>query len=143
VRASLDGDWGKAAFDHLCEAGLPHSIVELGREGYRRTGELLAPFVALLAGETRGKATTVSDQLPPEVMIGDMPGWALDMFTREGRAASVMARPSNVHVPLTIIWTSAQQKISLIHIGSCAVLRPRAISFAAPAPTGTAALRRS
>lgn len=77
----------QAAFDHLCEAGLPHSIVELCREGYRRTGELLAPFVALLAGETRGDTTIVSDDFPLEVIIGDVPGYCLDMFTREGRAA--------------------------------------------------------
>jgi hypothetical protein len=77
----------QAAFDHLCEAGLPHSIVELCREGYRRTGELLAPFVALLAGETRGDMTIMDDEFPPEVTVGGVPGYCLDMFTRPGRAA--------------------------------------------------------
>lgn len=77
----------QAGFDHLCEAGLPHSIVELCREGYRRTGEVLAPFVALLSRETRGDTTIVSDDFPPEAMVGDVPGWALDMFVREGRHA--------------------------------------------------------
>jgi hypothetical protein len=76
----------QAAFDHLCDAG-PNSVVEIAREGYRKTGELLAPFVALLSRETRRDTTIVSDDFPPEVMIGDLPGWALDMFTREGRAA--------------------------------------------------------
>jgi hypothetical protein len=34
------------------------------------------------------KATRVeSDDLPPEVMIGDVPNWAVDLYTREGRAA--------------------------------------------------------
>jgi hypothetical protein len=77
----------QAAFDHLCDAGLPHSVVEIAREGHRRTGELLAPFFALLAGETRGDTAIVSDDFPPEAMIGDVPGWALDMFVREGRHA--------------------------------------------------------
>ena len=30
---------------------------------------------------------TLDDNIPPEVMIGEVPGWAFDMFTREGRAA--------------------------------------------------------
>ena len=29
----------------------PHSIVEIARRGYRATGELLSPFVALLSRE--------------------------------------------------------------------------------------------
>jgi hypothetical protein len=77
----------QAAFDHLCEAGLPHSIVEIAREGFRKTNEILCPLVALLSRETRGDTTVVSDEFPPEVMIGDVPGYCLDMFTREGRSA--------------------------------------------------------
>ena len=34
------------------------------------------------------EATRVEDDdLPPEVMIGDVPNWALDIFSREGRVA--------------------------------------------------------
>ena len=36
-------------FDSLCEAGWPHSIVEVAREGFRRTGDLLCPLVAARA----------------------------------------------------------------------------------------------
>lgn len=79
----------QAAFDHLCEAGFPHGVVEIAREGYRKTNEILCQLLALLADEARGDTTIVSDDFPPEVMIGDVPSWAFDMFTREGRAAFV------------------------------------------------------
>jgi hypothetical protein len=74
-------------FDHLCEAGWPHSIVEIARRGYRATGELLSPFVALLSHELTRAPQVEAEQLPPEVMIRDIPGWAYDLYTREGRAA--------------------------------------------------------
>jgi hypothetical protein len=38
----------RLVFDYLCEIGWPHSIVEVAREGFRRTGEMLCPLVALL-----------------------------------------------------------------------------------------------
>ena len=41
----------RVVFDCLCEAGWPHSIVEVAREGFRRTGEMLCPLVALLSTE--------------------------------------------------------------------------------------------
>ena len=77
----------RLVFDYLCEAGWPHSIVEVAREGFRRTGEMLCPLVALLSCESRQAARVESDELPPEDMIGDVPSWALDVYTREGRAA--------------------------------------------------------
>ena len=76
------------AFDYLYEAGCPYSIVELAREGYRRTGELLAPLVALMTSELcKGKTLVSDDETPPEIMIGDVPGWTYDVYSREGRAA--------------------------------------------------------
>jgi len=77
----------RLVFDCLCEAGWPHSIVEVAREGFRRTGEMLCPLVALLACEQPQATRVESDELPPEVMFGDVPSWALDIFSREGRAA--------------------------------------------------------
>ncbi len=74
-------------FDQLCEAGWPHSLVETARLGYRRTGELLSPFVTLLSGELIEAVHEEADRLSPEVLIGDTPGWAYDFHTREGRAA--------------------------------------------------------
>jgi hypothetical protein len=74
-------------FDLLCEAGWPHSIVEIAREGFRRTGIMLCPLVALLAAEPREFTWVDSDDLPPEEMIGDVPSWTVDLYSREGRAA--------------------------------------------------------
>jgi len=76
----------QSVFDHLCEAGWPHSIVEIARLGYRRTGELLSPFVALLSRELTEPVREKADQFPPEVMIGDIPGWVYDLHSRQGRA---------------------------------------------------------
>lgn len=77
----------RAAFDWLCEAGLPHSVVEIAREGHRRTAEALCPLVALLAGEERPDALASDDALPPETTLGDVPSWAADTYTHEGRRA--------------------------------------------------------
>ena len=88
-RSSLASRRGepRLVFDHLWEAGWPHSIVEVAREGFRRTGEMLCPYVALLAHEQRETTHVESEELPPEVMIGDVPSWALDVYSRDGRAA--------------------------------------------------------
>jgi hypothetical protein len=77
----------RAVFEQLYEAGWPHTIVEVAREGFRRTRVVLCPLVALLACEPRQLSQIESDDLPPGDMIGDVPAWALDVYTREGRAA--------------------------------------------------------
>jgi hypothetical protein len=74
-------------FDQLCEAGWPHSIVEIAREGFRRARTVLCPLVALLACDPRKATQTENDNVPAEHVVGDVPGWALDVYTREGRAA--------------------------------------------------------
>lgn len=74
-------------FDVLDELGVAPTTLAIAREGYRRTGEMLAPLVALLTLENGLLDEMRDDPLPPETMIGPLPGWALDMFTREGRAA--------------------------------------------------------
>jgi hypothetical protein len=77
-----------AVFDHLCEAGFPHTAVEISREAFRKTGEVLAPFVALLAPLRMQEPGTIEDDdLPPETMIKDVPGWTYDLYSREGQAA--------------------------------------------------------
>ena len=48
---------------------------------------MLCPFVALLSCERREATRVDNDDLPPEVMIGDAPNWALDIFSRKGRSA--------------------------------------------------------
>jgi hypothetical protein len=67
---------------------IPPAVVDIAQDGYRRTGEVLAPFVALLWPLRQQQTATVGDDhLPPEVMVGDVPGWAYDVYSREGRAA--------------------------------------------------------
>jgi hypothetical protein len=57
-----------------CTGGLPQ-----GRRGAR-------PFVARLHPLIQLETTTVEDdQLPPEMLIRDVPSWAFDMYSREGR----------------------------------------------------------
>lgn len=75
------------AFDILDELGVAPTTLAIAREGYRRTGEVLAPLVALLSLENGIKDDRHQDPLPPEVMIGGLPSWTFDMFTREGRSA--------------------------------------------------------
>jgi len=66
------------------------AIADSGCDPFRRTNEMLCPFVSLLACEQRHAARIESDELPPEVMIGDVPSWAFDVYSWEGRA--VLAR---------------------------------------------------
>jgi hypothetical protein len=61
------------------------AIADSGCDPFRRTNEMLCPFVSLLACEQRHAARIESDELPPEVMIGDVPSWAFDVYSREGR----------------------------------------------------------
>jgi hypothetical protein len=76
-----------ATFSALREIIDP-AVVEIAKEGIRRTGEVLAPFVALLwPARQQQTATVEDDEFPPELMIGDVPGWAYDVYSREGRAA--------------------------------------------------------
>jgi hypothetical protein len=76
------------AFDVLHELSIPPTMVEIAREGFRKTGEVLCPFVALLMSIQPTEAGIIKDdEFPPEIMIGDVPSWALDYYSREGRAA--------------------------------------------------------
>ncbi|MFA6264886.1 MAG: hypothetical protein WC670_04110 [Pseudolabrys sp.] len=74
-------------FDHLLDQGYPTVIVDLAREGFRKGAGMLAPFVALLFPLNRTVTATEDDVLPPEIMIGDVPSWAFDIYSREGRAS--------------------------------------------------------
>jgi hypothetical protein len=77
-----------ALFDGLCEAGLPHTAVEIAREGFRKIGEPLCPFVALLCPLARCEASTQQDdEMPPAIMVREVPSFAYDLYSREGRLA--------------------------------------------------------
>ena len=77
------------AFDVLDELGTPLTVLELAREGYRVSREPLWLLMGLLAAEPAGFGCEAEsdDDMPPETMAGAVPGWAVDSFTREGKAA--------------------------------------------------------
>jgi hypothetical protein len=84
--SSRQGD-PTATFNALREI-IDLAVVDIAKEGFRRTGEVLDPFVALLwPARQQQTATVADDEFPPELMIGDVPGWAYDVYSREGRAA--------------------------------------------------------
>ena len=72
-------------FDQLCEMGLPHTVVEIGRELFRRTGEPLGPFLSLLAPQRQVETATIADDdIPPATMIGQLPSWTFDRYSIDG-----------------------------------------------------------
>ena len=75
----------EAAFDRLGEVW-PGASLEIARLSFRRSGELLGPLLGLLAREPMDWSRIEGDEFPPEAMIGETPGWAFDLYTREGRA---------------------------------------------------------
>jgi len=98
----------QAAFDTLIQIGCPGDLVEISREGFRKVGEVLCPFVSLLYPLRQTETAVVEDdEFPPEAKIGDVPGWVYDIYSREGRGAlqeflrgeSATARRVRAHVP--------------------------------------------
>lgn len=83
------------AVDLLDELGVAPTTLAICREGVKKTGEALPLLVALLALENGLRADPTDDPMPPEVLIGDLPGWALDQFTREGKAALTRLASTN------------------------------------------------
>jgi hypothetical protein len=94
----LARDSGLSAPDWVVEGAIPileaqlkqgiSTLVEMAREGFRRTREVLAPFTVLLwPSRQSAHPILADDDMPPEIMVGDVPGWALDTYTREGRRA--------------------------------------------------------
>ncbi|MER9390639.1 MULTISPECIES: hypothetical protein [unclassified Mesorhizobium] len=78
----------QTVFDTMCEAGLPHTLVEVAREGFRRTSQVLCPLVVLISTLKAGDPTSVEDDdFPLETMSGPIPSWALDRYSREGQHA--------------------------------------------------------
>ena len=78
----------QAAFEALGRAGCSPALVSLAQVLFQKTREPLGPLVALLSRERGWESrVTLDDTIPPEVMIGEVPGWAFDMFSRDGRLA--------------------------------------------------------
>ncbi len=74
-----------SVFASMKDADLP--FVDIAQEGYRKAGEILCPFVSLLLSLESSEDTNIkNDAFPPEISINGVPGWAYDIYTREGRA---------------------------------------------------------
>lgn len=78
----------QAVMDALCDHGIPDSVVEVCREGLKKTNEILPAFLPLLWRELQNSARHAEpDDLPPEEIIGGVPCWVYDMHTRDGKRA--------------------------------------------------------
>ncbi|MES0157568.1 hypothetical protein NKJ81_28990 [Mesorhizobium sp. M0018] len=78
----------QTVFDAMCETAYPHTLVEVAREGFRRTSQVLCPLVVLISTLKAGGPMAVEDDdFPPATMCGVVPSWALDRYSREGRHA--------------------------------------------------------
>jgi hypothetical protein len=65
---------------------IPLEVVEIAQEGVKKSSEVLPVFMAMLwPARQEQSAVTADDEFPPEVMVGDVPGWAFDIYTRPGR----------------------------------------------------------
>lgn len=71
----------------LENAGVAPTVIALFKHGKTRVRNDLPFLTALLTLHNDLRSTNPDDILPPETEIAGMPGWALDMFTREGKAA--------------------------------------------------------
>lgn len=82
----------------LDACGVCPSIVWLTKEGSARTQTMLPLLVGLLTQHNQLRQPNPDDQFPQEIEIAGLPSWALDMFTREGKAAirRLMAGDSDV-----------------------------------------------
>lgn len=76
-----------ALFEAFVALGVPVRTIESARLCFSRTGELLPPLLCLLRPYLPACGASLDDTLSPEIVIRGVPGWALDMFSRDGRAA--------------------------------------------------------
>ena len=77
-----------AVFEAFSVAGRYSHVAALYREAYRLSHLSLAPLSLCLWSESRGVELSGEDDVPPPVTwIGDLPGYALDQYTRPGLAA--------------------------------------------------------
>lgn len=76
------------AFETMAEMGVAPTKLQIIKENFTKTANMLSPFVALLSLENGVVATGLQDDpTPVETRINGVPSWAFDMYTRPGRAA--------------------------------------------------------
>ena len=58
------------------------------REGFRKCAEIITAIIILLHREVQNASCHVEpDNLPEEILIGEVPCWAYDMHVRDGKQA--------------------------------------------------------
>ena len=78
----------QTVFDLLSERGCPDTVVEVCRTGLTKCGVILPAFLLILWPEyQRSVRHGEPDDIPEDEMIGNIPSWAIDMFTRAGKQA--------------------------------------------------------
>lgn len=80
------------AVEMMEQTGFPFCVLEIVRRGISRMREPLPIFVALLSREVPRRQdgfqpSEKDDDFLPSIMVGDVPSWSLDWYTRPGRAA--------------------------------------------------------
>jgi len=81
------GDW-RESFYVLADDGYPNTMVETAREGFRKSQDILCPFLVLLEQEFREASKhSTREKLPDDVLVSGVPSWAYDMHVREGKKA--------------------------------------------------------
>jgi hypothetical protein len=73
-------------FEALPDLGCSIAAAVVAREGFRRLGEVLCPFVALLESVVVPPYGILDDALPVEISVEGVPSWSLDLYSREGKA---------------------------------------------------------
>ena len=74
-------------FDAYSAMGVPGQILRLCEQGYRKTHQLLPLLFPLIWMCRPTVPRCEDDSFPPEVVFHDVPFWAADKHTREGREA--------------------------------------------------------
>ena len=71
-------------YEHL---GVPSTVLDISFEGFKKTRETLSLLYPLLWLAKPACGEVLDDDLPPQAYVNEVPLWALDIFTREGREA--------------------------------------------------------
>ncbi|WP_440409448.1 hypothetical protein [Neorhizobium petrolearium] len=76
-------------FQHMLDVGYPHCVLELGRTGFNRVREPLSVLMSFVSPTCPDSPEAVGkdDEIARTQMVGAVPIWALDQYTREGKDA--------------------------------------------------------
>jgi hypothetical protein len=87
----LRGRRGEPAyvFQHMLDIGYAHCVLELARTGFNRVREPLPALMSFVSPTCLGgtEALGKDDEVAATQMVGAVPTWALDQYTREGKEA--------------------------------------------------------